>query len=68
MKEHPNCQVEVQAFENLKPYYVRISKEWNIYACKQHVEMTKPKHGYNNMQFVANQKIHGSNCNCSCDV
>jgi hypothetical protein len=42
MKEHPNCQVEVQAFENLKPYYVRISKEWNIYACKHHVEMTKP--------------------------
>jgi hypothetical protein len=54
MEEHPNCQVELRAFEKLKSYYVRILKEWNTHACKHHVEMTKLKHGYNNMQFVTN--------------
>jgi len=39
MKEHPSCQVGLQSFQKLKPFYLKRLKEWNICASKYHVEI-----------------------------
>jgi hypothetical protein len=58
LKECPNYQVGLRAFEKLKPYYVRRLKNWNICAYKYLVEMVELRHGFNNMQSTT-KSIHG---------
>jgi hypothetical protein len=66
-KQNPICQVGLQAFEKLKPYYIRQLKEINTCAYKYHVEMGELRQGFNNMR-INTKGIHGKGCTCSCDI
>jgi hypothetical protein len=67
LKANTSCQVGLQAFDGLKPYYVRQLKERNTCACKYHVDMVELKLGFNNM-CSGSKGLHGQNCICDCDV
>ncbi len=67
VRGHPNCIVELRAFEKLKPYYVRKLKECNTCACKYHIEMVELGASFNNMS-ISMKGIHGSMCVSDCDV
>jgi hypothetical protein len=67
IKEYPSCNVKLQAFKKLKPFYVWILRKCNTYAYKYDVEMVELLQGFNSMK-TSNKGIHGKYCGCDCDV
>jgi hypothetical protein len=67
MKVHVKCKVGLQAFEKLKPYYVKRHEECNTCTCKYHSKMVELQHGFNNM-WIASKGVHGRICNYNCDI
>ncbi len=64
-----SCRVKVglQAFEKLKPYYVKRLKECNTCTCKYHTKMVELQHGFKNMQ-ISSKGAPGRTSNCDCDI
>jgi hypothetical protein len=67
MKANTSCQVGLQSFKGLKPYYVCQLKEKNTCTYKYHFEVAKLRVGFNNMH-TNSKGVHGQNCRCDCDV
>jgi hypothetical protein len=61
--EHPNVQMQLRAFESLKPWFVKKLREWNI-CCKYHTEIDELKEGFNGIRSHG-KGFHGQ-CTCSC--
>jgi len=57
--------VDLQDFENLKPYFVYNLKDFNSYSCKCHQEMIEIKVSFSTMQSVA-MHLERKDCTCLC--
>jgi hypothetical protein len=44
---HINALVMLIKFQNLKPWFIKRLKEWNMCTCQYHIELNEFKHGLN---------------------
>jgi hypothetical protein len=56
--QHLNVQVQLRAFDSLKPWFVKKLREWNTCCCKYHTKINELKEGLNGIKSHG-KGVHG---------
>jgi hypothetical protein len=73
MEQTQNMQINLQAFERLKPWFIKKFKKFNCCCCNYHVQMVELKYGYNSMlirifhqDYTCTYDVYGSHGETTC--